>query len=355
MPETTDKEERTESATPRRREEARKKGQVAKSQDLTSAFMFLIGLVVVRYAFPAILSELADITRYWSFDSRYLIRDGGNSIIRHMMSNTGHLALVLAPYGLIMIASALLINYVQVGFLISGEALTPKLERLDPIKGMTRLFSKRTLVAFTQSLLKIIVVGYMLYITMMGEKDAIMGLADMPMKIGISQIARIMFKMGIRAAFLLFGLGLVDYAYQRWEYEQSIKMTKQEVKEELKQSEGDPLVKSRIRSIQREMTMSRMMSEIPDADVVITNPTHLAVALKYDIEKDSAPRVCAKGKRLIAERMKEIAREHNIPIIEDKPLAQELYKLKLDQEIPTILYQAVAEILSRIYNMRDNG
>ena len=180
----------------------------------------------------------------------------------------------------------------------------------------------------------------------------IMSLADIPVKIAVLQITRLIFKMGLRAAALLLILAAFDYAHQRWEFEKSIRMTKQEVKEELKQTQGDPLIKARVRSIQREMAASRMMAAVPNADVVITNPTHLAVALKYEIGTDPAPIVCAKGKRLIAERIKEIAAEHNVPIIEDKPLARSLYKLKLDQAIPSTLYRAVSEILVRVYDIR---
>jgi flagellar biosynthetic protein FlhB len=187
-----------------------------------------------------------------------------------------------------------------------------------------------------------------LYITIKGEKEKILGLSDMPIKSAITELTAVIFKMGIRAAILLFILAASDYAYQRWEHERNLRMTKQEVKEEMKQSEGDPLVKARIRSIQREIAARRMMQEVPKADVIITNPVHLAIALKYDMNSDSAPKICAKGARLIAERIKTIAREHNIPIIEDKPLAQMLYKLELGSEIPVALYKAVAEILARI-------
>jgi len=364
MPEGLDQEERTEPATQRRREEARKKGQVARSVELTSAFMFLVGLIAVWLIFPSIFSEIINITNFYlSYNGRDKTGCEIWEATRHaswITSSYGVSTLIavgkaFAPFALLMLGSALLIGYAQVGFFVSGETIAPKFERIDPIKGFSRLISKRTIVSFAQSVLKVAIVTCVLYITMKGEQNRIANLADMQIKPAISQIIALTFKMGSRAAILLFVLAASDYAYQRWEYERSLRMTRQEVKEEMRQTEGDPLVRARIRSIQREMAMRRMMQEVPKADVVITNPTHIAVALRYRQALESAPRVCAKGMRLIAERIKAIAREYNIPIIEDKPLAHTLYKLKLGQEIPFTLYKAVAEILARVYQMNRNA
>lgn len=309
--------------------------------------MFLVGLVTIRFVFPSIFSGMMDITsRCWTLDAGRAKLP--LSYIQYLVSSIWHVALVLAPFAVVMFISALVINYAQVGFLISGEALTPKFERLNPIKGVSRLFSKRTIVSLIQSLLKVFIVGYVLYITVMGEQSKIISLASVSIKTAVVQITRLIFKMGIRAALMLFLLAAFDYAYQRWEYERSLRMTKQEIKEEMRQSEGNPMIKSRIRSVQREMAARRMMQEVPKADVVITNPTALAVALKYNMESDAAPRVCAKGARLIAERIKTIAREHGVPIVENKLLARTLFRLELGREIPAALYRAVAEILARI-------
>jgi len=352
MPETANQEERTESATPRRKEEARKKGQVAKSTDLTSAFMFLVAMVAIRFVFPSIFAEIMrimKITLSALHADIFVEKSHGSSALQYLASSTIlSMAKVLAPFAIVLLTAALFINFAQVGFLISGESMTPKFERINPIKGFSRIISKRTVVSFAQSMFKIVVVGYVLYITINGEKERILALGSMSIKPAIVELTAVIFKMGIRAAILLFILAASDYAYQRWEHERDLKMTKQEVKEEMKQSEGDPLIKSRIKSIQREMAARRMMQEVPKADVIITNPTHIAVALKYDIDSDAAPKICAKGARIIAERIKTIAREHNIPIVEDKPLARMLYKLELNTEIPVALYRAVAEILARI-------
>lgn len=362
MAEGPDKEERTESATPQRKEEARQKGQVAKSMELTSSTMFLIGLTTIWAIFPSIFVELSNIMeaafkllgdRCWSIDPGHTLTDTN---IHHPVATiqfmgidvVKRIAKVFAPFMIVMFVSALAINLVQVGFLISGESLIPKFDRINVVKGVTRMVSTKTIVMFLQSMLKIFLVGYVLYITMRGEQDTIMAIGVMPIKSAISEITRIMFKMGIRAAIFLFTLSAFDYIYQRWEYEKNLRMTKQEIKQETKQHEGDPQIKSRIRGIQREMAQRRMMEEVPTASVVITNPTHIAVALKYDVGDDNAPSIVAKGERIVAERIKEIAREHNVPIVEDKPLARVLYKLELGQEIPAMLYKAVAEILARV-------
>ncbi len=346
MPEGAPQEERTESATPRRREEARRKGQVAKSAELTSTFMFIVGLIALRIIFPSMFSRIISFSEY-TFSHISIAEDFQNLGIK-IIALLGN---ILGAFVIIMTLSALAINYVQVGFILSGEALIPKFERIDPIKGFSRIISRRTLVSFLQSLMKLTIVGYIMYATLKSDQQKILGLADMDIKPAILLIVDETFKMAYRASIFLLGLAILDYAYQRWEFERSLKMTRQELKEELKSSEGDPLIKSRIRSIQREVAMRRMMQAVPSADVVITNPTHIAVALKYERENYNAPKVCAKGKNLIAERIKEIARENGVPIIEDKPLAQILYKLDLDQEIPVTLYKAVAEILARVYQM----
>ena len=363
MPEGTDKEEQTEAATPQKKQEARKKGQVAKSMDMTSAFMFLVGLVTIRIVFPRVFGELMIImetifsnlhAQQWSMDAGNAMSDTSNAYpvmtFRHMGLNMAMSVIkAFSPFLGVMLVSALAINIAQVGFLISMESISPKFDKLNVIKGATRLISKRTLVTLVQSLLKITAIGVVLYYTVKGEQDKILAMVEMPIKPAIVEITKIIFKMGIRSTILLLILASIDYIYQRWEFEKGLKMTKHEVKEETKQHEGNPLIKARIRNIQREVAAKRMMQEVPQADVVITNPTHIAVALKYDTEIDAAPRVCAKGERIIAERIKAIALEHNVPIVEDKPLARVLYGLELNQEIPVALYRAVAEILARIF------
>lgn len=354
MPEGMDQDERTESATPRKKEEARKKGQVVQSAELVSAFMFLIGLSAIKVFFPMMYSQMKGLMEN-IFTNMTPANISPEDIHHYGISSIIVIGKIFAPFAIVMMASALIVNYAQVGFYVSAEALMPNISRIDPIKGLKKFVSKRMLVSLAQSFLKVIIIAYVLFITVKGEKESIMSLADMQITTAVSEVIRLTFKMGFRTAFLLFVIATFDYAYQRWEYEQSLKMTKQEIKEEMKSAEGDPLVKSRIRSIQREMAMRRMMQAVPTADVVITNPTHLAVAIKYKKEENQAPKVCAKGRNFIAEKIKKIARKHNVPVIEDKPLAQSLFKLELGQEIPTTLYKAVAEILARVYQANRQG
>ncbi len=292
MPEGAPQEERTETATPRRREEARKKGQVAKSAELTSTLMLLIGLVALRVMFPTMFYRIISFCQY-TFSHISIASDMQNLGIKIIAL----LGSVLGVFAIIMTLSALAINYTQVGFILSGQVLIPKFEHIDPIKGFSRIFSRRTLVSFLQSLAKLIIVGYIMYATLKSDQHKILELADMDIRPAISLIVNETFKMAYRACIFLLGLAIVDYAYQRWEYERSLKMTRQELREELKSSEGDPLIKSRIRSIQRQVAMRRMMQAVPSADVVITNPTHIAVALKYERETYNAPKVCAKREK----------------------------------------------------------
>jgi len=225
---------------------------------------------------------------------------------------------------------------------------------LDPIKGFTRIFSKETMVELVKNIFKVVIVGYVTYLTVKGELNQVVPIMDMEVWSILSYIGEICFKIILRTSWVLIVLALLDYSFQRWNFLQEAKMTKQEVKDEFKQREGDPLVRSRIRQVQREMARRRMMEAVPKADVVITNPVHLAVAVEYNTKQMMAPKVTAKGSRLIAERIKEVARECQIPIIEDKPLAQALFgSVEIGQEIPVVFYKAVAEILAYVYRLKN--
>jgi flagellar biosynthetic protein FlhB len=238
----------------------------------------------------------------------------------------------------------------------SNEAITPKFDRFNPITGIKRLFSTRSLIELLKSLLKLAVVGWIGYTTIMGELKVFPLLVD---KTGAEVLAfagQVCFKLFLKTGLALLVIAGFDYAYQRYQFEHNLKMTKQEIREEFKSTEGDPLIKSRIRSLQRERSRQRMMKDVPKADVVLTNPTHLAVALRYDVEKSAAPVVVAKGARLIAERIKAIAKENGVPVIENKPLARMLFKnAEIGSEIPFELYKAVAEVLAVVYRMRNRA
>jgi flagellar biosynthetic protein FlhB len=261
--------------------------------------------------------------------------------------------IILMPLMLFVLVAGITANLLQIGFLFTGEPLVPKLSKLNPIRGIKKLFSLRSLVELVKALFKVLFVGAIAFLLLKGELGNIPSLMQMGVGDILSFIGRVAFKICFYTCLALLILAALDYAYQRWQHEKELKMTKQEVKDELKQREGDPTVKARIKRIQREMSQRRMMEMVPEADVVITNPTTLAIALKYKAEGMIAPKVIAKGAGFIAERIKVIAREKGIPIIENKPLAQTLFKLVgIGDFIPENLYRAVAEILAYVYRLK---
>lgn len=262
------------------------------------------------------------------------------------------LMILLLPLMLIVIVAGLAGNISQNGFMLVGASLTPKFNKLNPLTGIKRLFSLRSLVELVKSIFKLIIIGSVAYIMLRGEMDQMPGLIELEVQQILAIIGQIAMKLAFYTCLVLILLAGLDMAYQIWQHERELRMTKQEVKDEFKQREGDPAVRSRIRSVQREMAMRRMMEDVPDATVVITNPTHLAVAVKFERHMD-APRVVAKGAGYIAEKIKEIAGQHDVPIIEQKPLARALFKdVEIGQFIPVDLYHAVAEILAYVYRLK---
>ena len=344
--------EKTEQATPKRREESAKKGQIAKSQELNSAVVLMAGLGGLWMLGGMMYRDLS------GFTVNIL---SGPQLVDVSLGNIWTLAFnwalfyfgVSGPIMIVLGVAAFVVSISQVGFTINEEALSLKLQRLDPVAGAKRLVSKRSLVELVKGLFKISIVGYISYITIMPELGTMATLLDVGIGETFAYIAMMIMRVGFRTAIVLLVLAALDYAYQRWEHSNSIKMTKQEVKEEQKQTEGDPQVKMRIRSLQREAARRRMMDDVPQADVVITNPTHYAIAIQYDPEEMAAPVVVAKGQNLIAQKIKEIAREHDIPCVENKPLAQTLFRAaEIGHEIPEDLYKAVAEVLAYVFRLR---
>lgn len=344
--------DKTETATPRKRGEAREHGQVARSAELNSAIILLAGLITMHLMGSSLYNQMAAFT-VSTISESYAIQITQESL-RYYLLNWGFaFAKIIGPILVILAALALAVSYAQVGVLFTWHPLIPKFSRLNPIAGMSKLFSERALVDMLKNILKITLIGYIAYT---GVKDRVPDFIPL-VDAGIGAIFQITgsvaYSVGIRMGIALLILAIFDYAFQRWELERSLRMTKQEVKEEHKRMEGDPAIKARIRSVQREMARRRMMQEVPKADVVITNPTHLAVALRYDAAIMAAPMVIAKGQGIIAENIKEIARAHDIPIIEDKPLAQTLFKLvEVGMAIPEELYRAVAEILAYVFRLK---
>lgn len=344
MPEDTA--QRTEPATPRRREEVRKRGQVAKSIEINSALILLAAIVSFKILGGYIYHQITQIMKYLLSNS-YIIQISLSNFPSYFILGIIKSLYILLPIIGIVILVALISNFFQVGFVLSLHPIAPTLNRLNPITGFTRLLSGRSFVELAKSLLKIVIVGYIAYATIKADFSRFIPLMDTDIRQSIQFIGGLCYKVTLRIAIALLIMAIFDYAYQRWEFEKSIRMTKQEVKDEYKQLEGDPLLRARIKQRQREIARRRMLQEVPKADVIITNPTHIAIAIKYDPKITSAPVVIAKGMRLIAERIMEIASYNNIPIIENPPLAQVLYKsVEIGQEIPPALYSAVAEILA---------
>jgi flagellar biosynthetic protein FlhB len=344
--------ERTEQATPKRREEARQKGHVAKSMEVNAAVVLLAGVLALYAISGSWLVGMADLWRR-SFSSLASASVSADSVGNILATTALNLARFLAPVVGVAFVAGLLANVAQVGFVFSGEPLVPKWERISPVQGARRLLSARSLVELLKGILKIALVAWVVWAALKAEKERILLLTEQsPLQI-LAYLGSVSFKVALRAALVLLALALADYGFQRFEYERSLRMTRQELKEELKETEGDPLIKARIRSIQRALARRRMMKRVPESDVVITNPTELAVALKYDPKTMAAPTVVAKGARKLAQRIKEIAKEHGIPIVENKPLAQLLYRsVEVGMEIPVEAYQAVAEILAYVYRLK---
>jgi flagellar biosynthetic protein FlhB len=347
-----DLQEKTEQATPRKRSEARKKGQVGKSREIPSVAVLLAGLSTL-YLFGAYMYNHIKSLMQDTFSMIAVPNQGlaeflvlGNVVI-------GRFIVIVLPVMIAVFVTAILSNVLQIGFVLSWEAVTPKLSKISPIKGIQRLFSKQTLMELFKSLAKLALVSVIAYVTVRGEMDRLPSLADREVQAILLYILKIAFKIFIRVSMAMIFLAILDFWFQKWQYEQQLKMTKQEVKEEFKRTEGDPVVKSRIKKIQYEIAKRRMMQEVPKADVVVTNPVHLAIALQYDTAEMSAPTVLAKGAGEVAERIKTLAREHHIPIVENRELAQNLYKMvEIANEIPSILYQAAAGVLAYVYKLR---
>ncbi|HDD44546.1 MAG: flagellar biosynthesis protein FlhB [Deltaproteobacteria bacterium] len=352
MAEKRSDQEKTEKATPKKREEARKKGQVAKSQELASVGVLSACLVVFYFGSYDMLEKMLDIMRNSFVESAQFNIDC-NNIQYFLIGFANKIFNLLIPFLLVALFMALFINYLQVGFVFSADPIQPKLSKIDPINGFRRLFSIRSFVELTKNIFKILIIALLIYITIKEEIENIILLPDQSVGGILVYIGKLAFKIVFRTCLLLIMLAIFDYLYQRWEFEKNLKMSRQEVKDELKQTEGDPIIRARIKRLQREAARKRMMASVPKADVVITNPAHLAVAIHYDQSRMSAPKVVAKGMGYLAERIRKIATENNVPIVENKPLAQILYKMvNVAEVIPANLYKAVAEVLAFVYSMR---
>lgn len=346
--------EKTEQATPKKQRDARNKGQVPQSREANGAVALLI-LAVFLNIFGPLFMERFFVLYQLVMDAcaePWTVFEGRNfmvfaiRVVMEMMLLTGPILLV------VMVTGATL-NYMQVGFLFTTETLKLKLDRINPLSGFKRMFSARSLVELTKSSSKAAVMIYITYAYLKDKQSLLVNLFDMDPWLMGAAMWRTVFDIVLRNAVFLIIVALFDYLYARYEHNKQLKMSKQEIKEEYKQTEGDPLIKAKIKERQRQMSMQRMMQDIPKADVVITNPTHFAVAVVYDGSRDAAPRVVAKGQDLIALNIRKIAESNGVPIVENKPLARAIFKaVQIGEYVPPDLYQAVAEVLAYVYNLR---
>ncbi|MDX9703461.1 MAG: flagellar biosynthesis protein FlhB [Candidatus Auribacterota bacterium] len=344
------KEDKTEKATPKRRNKAREQGNVAYSKDVALVIMLFGSIWGLYFLGPymrdRLLFEVRNLIGHMNYPFNV------NNIQGFIISVVGDLLKIIAPMLAIILFLSYFSNVVQFGHLFTTEALKPKLSKLKPKFGELKFFKKDKLVDLGSSLGKLIIIFPVVYFTIIGELDNIITLMHRTVAELFNYIAYMIFKVVLRITLMLIFLSAIDFVYRKWKYEEDLKMTKQEVKDERKNADQDPMIKGRIRSFGRDIMRKLMYAEIPKADVVITNPTHIAVAIKYDPLNMDAPKVVAKGMRLIAERIKDIARENNIPIVENKPLARILYKtVNIGGYVPPDLYRAVAEILAYVYKM----
>jgi flagellar biosynthetic protein FlhB len=346
--------ERTERATPRRRGKARDEGQMAKSQDLTAASVIISGLLslylLASYFYGAMTFMLRDIFAHLASDKMA----GEDWWILPVVSAMKAFFYGWLPVGLICMVAAVVVLVRQVGFKIITEPFVPKFSRFNPISGLKKIISPRSLVELGQGFLTALVLLWVLYAAIRNEKDLFLAVMNFPLMQGAVIVMEKIWWLALRMSLFLLLIGFIDYAYQKHSFEKSIRMSKQEIKDEYKQMEGDPTVKRRIRQKQRELARGRMMSDVPKADVVVTNPTHIAVAIQYDQKSMIAPVVVAKGQGLVARRIRDLAEENKIPVIENKPLARALMaQVEVGEAVPQDLYRSVAEVLAFIYRLKD--
>jgi len=346
-------EEKTEQATPKKRSEARDKGQVAKSEDFNTAMILLSGVLLTLFLGGAIIAQMKDTMGMLCKNLFYEDFNADTFITLVMDISFKNLNVVLPLMGGFMVVG-LIATTSQVGFGLSRKALIPDFKRLNPIAGMKNLVSRRSLVKTAMSLVKLSIMSGVAYVSIKKDLEPLLELISMRTEAIFSSASGLIFAIALKITIIMLILSFLDLLYQRWQHSKDLMMTKNEVKQESKQSEGDPLMKSRIKAVQREMSNKRMMQEVPEADVVVTNPTHYAVALKYDAATMESPKVVAKGVDLIALKIREIATNNNIPIVEDRVLARVLYStIELGSEVPPKLYQAVAKVLSYVYQLRN--
>jgi flagellar biosynthesis protein FlhB len=347
------KPEQTEKATPKRRSEARQRGQVPRSADLTGAVIFLAVVLVLHALFMPMMNGLeGSATAYFSHIADH--QDATvQSVSRLFMQASGGVAWVVLITFAIALTAGIVANLLQFGFVLTTVPFKWNFSKLNPINGFKNVFSKRIFINLAKQLLKLSAVAIIIYTTISGNIGLFAQVGQTSPGNIVGLTFNVIFEIAWKFGLVLIVIGLFDYAYERWQLEENLKMTKQEVKDEWKQSEGNPEAKAALKRRQREFARRRMMQAVPRATVVVTNPTHFAVALEWDEIKMDAPVVTAKGADLLAKRIRDIAREHGVPIMQNPPLARTLYdKVDLDQPIPPNLYAAVAQVIAFVYKLK---
>jgi flagellar biosynthesis protein FliR/FlhB len=348
----SDSGEKTEEATPKKKKDAKDKGQVVKSKELSSSLTLVAATITLiaigNFAIDKLKENLILFLHYYP---NFVLNNESfkgiliNSFIRIMM--------VFLPIAIPIMLIGIIANVAQTGKVLTTETLKPKLEKINPLSGFKRMFSMKSFVDLLKNLSIVSIVGYVGYGFVKDNYYSIINYSNFKIDAIIIELSSLIINIFAKVSLVLIVIGIIDYVYQRYQFNKDLKMTKQEIKEEYKQQEGDPQIKSKIRQKQRDMAMKRMMQSIPDATVVITNPTHIAVAIKYDEANGKAPMVVAKGSDNIAVKIKEIAIANNVPIIENKPLARLMFsKVEIDEEVPYEMYQAIAEILVLVLKLK---
>lgn len=342
--------ERTEAPTPRRQQEAREQGNIARSGDLTAALTLLAGVVLLQVFGVKLMTG-------FRASVEMMLRPSGNPArpddVQSLLGYGAQTALyAAAPIILGIAVVALLVNLGQVGFIATTRPLEPDFSRLSPLRGLRHLFDARAGVRLIMSVAKVIIIIAVASVVVFQALPQILALAELPVIAMLGAAAQIVYDLALKLAALLLVLAIADYAYQRWQRYRDLRMTRQEVKEEMRRMEGDPLIKQRRSRVARQLALQRISSAVPKADVIVTNPTHFAVALQYDSKTMSAPKVIAKGADYLAMRIRQLAAIHEVPMVERKELARALYRtVEVGQEVPPQFYNAVAEILAYVYRL----
>ncbi len=352
--------EKTEEPTAKRLDDARKDGKVAKSRELNHAFdliaLFLILKVFTSNVYNSFLSVFSFVyTRIPDFVKNNSQEISGHSVASFLYIIIVESLQIMLPFFIIGFSICVLVNILQIGWKITTKPMQPKLDKFNPINGFQRILSKDSLFELLKSILKLVIIAYVAYSSIKKNADTLFVLYDIPLMQAIILCGQIIVDTGLKIALVYLVIGVLDWFYQKHKFHEDMKMTKQEVKDEYKNTEGNPEIKGKQRQRMQEASRRRMMQDVPKADVIITNPTHLSVALKYDSNEAKAPVVLAKGEDHLALKIREVAKENHIEIVENKPLARMLYaNVDVGQEIPPELYQAVAEVLAMVYNLKNN-